>query len=309
MNRTDAVNWKEEVLIEIFESLLGHVPLQRVLVFKGARVLNERLQELGRRSLDIDSSLLQSFVQSTPDRATQQAILESELQLAISRYFQTQSPVKYSLQKIRVRPRPPRPHPRGWDAYDVRISVIDHTRPGVLGLPSITLDIAAPEALSQGSIAPLRLKEATVWAYTLERITGEKLRAFLSSLPAYCTKVDKPGEAVRVKDIFDIARIHRERSLHDHEFWTAVGKEFQLACESRLIDCLGLQSFEEDLATIQSSYENDPTLPESINFDQAWNAIRDVVVFLESIHIVPFKFPIDHYSQSGLHGDFEQVET
>ncbi len=210
MNRAGAVDWKEEVQIEILESLLTHVPLQPVLVFKGAHVLNERLQEPGRRSLDIDSNLLQGFVQSTPDRTTQQAILERELQLAISRYFQSQSPVMYSLQKIHVKPRPSRLHPRGWDAYDVRISIIDHTRSGVLGLPSITLDIAAPEALRQNSIAPLRQNEATVWAYTLERITGEKLRAFLSSLPAYRTKVAKPGEAVRVKDVFDIARIHRK---------------------------------------------------------------------------------------------------
>ncbi|MXY66430.1 MAG: nucleotidyl transferase AbiEii/AbiGii toxin family protein [Gammaproteobacteria bacterium] len=296
MNRADAEDWKEEVLLEIFESLLTHAPLQSVLVFKGAHVLNERLQEPGRRSLDIDSNLLQGFVQSTPDRTTQQEILERELQLAISRYFQSQSPVKYSLQTIHVKPRPPRLHPRGWDSYDVRISIIDHTRPRVLGLPSITLDIAAPEALGQGSIAPLRMNEATVWAYTLERITGEKLRAFLSSLPAYRTKVTKPGEAVRVKDVFDIARIRRVRSLDDHEFWIAAGKEFQVACKSRLIDCLGLQSFEEDLDTTRSSYENDPTLPKSIDFDEAWNAIRDIVVFLESIHVIPFEFPIGQSS-------------
>ena len=293
MNPADADNWKEELLGEIFESLLGHAPLRPILVFKGARVLNERLWELGRRSLDIDSSLLESFVQSTPDRVTQQAILERELRIAISRQFQSQSPVKYSLQTIRVRPRPPRPHPRGWDAYDVRVSISDHARTGVLGLPALRLDIAAPEALREGSIAPLRIGASTVWAYTLERITGEKLRAFLSSLPAYRAKVAKPGEAVRVKDVFDIARILRERPLHDREFWTAAGKEFRLACESRLIDCSGLDSFEEDLATTQSSYENDPTIPKLISFVEAWRSIRDIVVFLESSDVVPFEFPID----------------
>ena len=98
---------------------------------------------------------------------------------------------------------------------------------------------------------------------------------------------------VRVKDVFDIARILRERPLHDREFWTAASEEFRFACESRLIDCSGLDSFEEDLATTQSSYENDPTIPKLISFDEAWRSIRDIVVFLESIHIVPFEFPID----------------
>ena len=87
MNPRDLDDWKEELLFEIFDSLLGHEPLRPVLVFKGARVLNERLGDLGRRSLDIDSNLLQGFVQSTPDRGAQQAKLEYELRLAISRHF------------------------------------------------------------------------------------------------------------------------------------------------------------------------------------------------------------------------------
>ncbi len=292
MNPDEAENWKEELLIEIFLALSKHQPLQTMLVFKGARVLNELLQTVGRRSLDIDSNLLRSFVDSTPDRKQQQANLEKELSIAITRHFEGQSPVKYSLERVSIKPQPPKNHPYGWDAYHVKVSVIDHTRPGVRGLPSLTLDVAAPEALLEDSIAPLRLGSETILAYTLERVAGEKLRAFLSSLPQYREKVKKPGEAVRVKDIFDIARIARQRPLDNNEFWSKAGKEFRLACEFRFIDCLGIDSFEQDLATTQSAYENDPTIPNEISFNDAWQTIREVTAFLEANAIIPFEFPL-----------------
>ena len=291
MNPGDAEDWKEEVLKEIFQSLSGHPPLHSMLVFKGARVLNERLHEAGRRSLDIDSNLSQSFVDSMPERAIRQENLERELQIAISRYFESQSPVRYTLERIRIDPQPPLDHPHGWDGYDVRISISDHTRPHVRGLPSVTLDIAAPEPLREDSIAPLTIGTATVLAYTLERIAGEKLRAFLSSLPQYRAKMKKPGEAVRTKDIFDLARIGRVRPTGNRRFWLKAGDEFRLACSSRFIDCRGLETFEQDLATTQSSYQNDPTIPNEPGFHEAWNTIGQIVAFLEASDLIPFEFP------------------
>ena len=102
MNPLDAEDWKEEALGEILQSLAGHAPLRSMLVFKGARILNERLQELGRRSLDIDSNLLQSFVDTTPERDIRQERLERELRTAISRHLENQSPVRYALTKLRI---------------------------------------------------------------------------------------------------------------------------------------------------------------------------------------------------------------
>ena len=293
MNHEDAQDWIEEILIEIFQSLSEHPPLHSMLVFKGARVLNEHLQEVGRRSLDIDSNMLQSFIESIPDRAIRQESLEKEMGIAISHHFETQSPVKYSLDRIRIVPQPPAEHPRGWDGYDVRLTVVDHTRPAVRGLPALTLDIAAPEELRSDSIVPLRVGTATVLAHTLERIAGEKLRAFLSSLPHYRAKVKKPGEAVRVKDIFDITRISHARPLDDRLFWLEVGAEFKLTCASRFIDCLGLESFEQNLPTTQSSYENDATLPNEIDFNEAWETIQGIVEFLEANDFIPFEFPLE----------------
>jgi len=53
MSPDEADSWKEQLLVEIFHALSEHPPLQSMLVFKGARVLNELLKEAGRRSLDI----------------------------------------------------------------------------------------------------------------------------------------------------------------------------------------------------------------------------------------------------------------
>ena len=264
-----------------------------MLVFKGARVLNERLHELGRRSLDIDSNLVQSFVDAVPEPALRRESLERELRTAMSRHFDAQSPVRYSVERIRIEPQPPADHPRGWDGYDVRISVSDLARRGVRGLPSLTLDIAAPEQLREDSIAPLTIGAATVLAYTLERIAGEKLRAFLSSLPEYRAKMNRRGEIVRAKDVFDLARIVRVRPVTDRQFWLRAGDEFRLACESRFIDCRGIESFEQDLATTESSYRNDATIPDDPGFHEAWPAIGEIVASLEANGIVPFECPVD----------------
>ena len=129
MNPRKAEDWKEEVLGEILQSLARHAPLCSMLVFKGARVLNERLKELGRRSLDIDSNLLQSFVDANPERNVRKDRLEYELRTAISRHFENQSPVKYFLKKLRIDAQPPSDHPHGWDGYDVRV----HCCPNVDG--------------------------------------------------------------------------------------------------------------------------------------------------------------------------------
>ena len=63
---------------------------------------------------------------------------------------------------------------------------------------------------------------------------GEKLRAYLSSLPAYRKKLDRPGEAIRAKDLYDITRIlQREQLPGSTGFWKAALAEFRVCCESR----------------------------------------------------------------------------
>jgi len=131
-----------------------------------------------------------------------------------------------------------------------------------------------------------------VTAYTLPRIAGEKLRAFLTSLPAYRRKLARPGEAVRAKDIYDLACIERERPLSDRTFWNAAGQEFRTASASRFVDCAGQVTFEEDLDVTRATYEADATIPKDISFEAAWAVLRAAVKAMEGLGVIPFAFPL-----------------
>ena len=131
-----------------------------------------------------------------------------------------------------------------------------------------------------------------VRAYTLERIAGEKLRAFLSSLPCYISKIGKRPDTVRVKDIYDLDRIITRHPITDNSFWDIAAEEFYSACKSRFIDCTGLDSFSENLENTKTLYKKDPTLPKNIAFDKAWNNIVQIVDYFEQLNIIPFAFPI-----------------
>lgn len=289
MNQSDAERWKCQVLDEIFVALAAAEPLDEVLVFKGARVLNVRLG-LGRQSLDLDANLSAQFVQKCPDREAQRVFLEEEMTGAIRRHFERQEPVRHELAALKVRTYPPKSHPMGWDAFKVRINVNDLSR-HISNLPALDVDVAAPEELLNTSVATLEVGGHRICAYTLERIVGEKLRAFLSSLPAYRAKVKKPGEAVRARDLYDISRVCNVFGLEQAEFWRLAGEEFRVACRSRYIDCQGLTTFQEQWAVTRQTYEQ-ATIPRDIPFEEAEATLVAVVRFLEMQGFVPFTFPL-----------------
>jgi hypothetical protein len=288
MNPTDAARWKSEVLDEVFAALAASDQLDECLVFKGARVLNARLGG-GRQSLDLDSNLAASFVKKYPEREAQQAFLEEQITRAVRRHFERQAPVRYELTTLTIRTWPPKSHPMGWDAFKVRMNVNELTR-SVKGLPALEIDVATPEELLDTSVSLIEVGGHQVQAYTLERIGGEKLRAFLSSLPTYRKKVKKPGEAVRVKDLYDVARVQRAHPLEQVEFWMTVGEEFHVACRSRFIDCQGLATFQEQWEVTRKTYE--ATIPKDIPFAEAEATLLAVVRFLEAQRILPFAFSL-----------------
>ena len=149
--------------------------------------------------------------------------------------------------------------------------------------------MAAPEELLDTSITEIFVGGHRIHAYSLQRIAGEKLRAFLSSLPTYRAKVKKPGNAVRVRDLYDIAGIRRTRDLIDAEFWLAAGREFQVACQSRYIDCAGLETFQENWEVTRKSYE-EATIPKDIPFAEAEETMKAIVAFFIHREIIPFMF-------------------
>lgn len=292
MNEDSRKAWANEVLALIFEALAAHRNLRGVLVFKGAQVLHRRLGSAYRKSYDIDANLTQDFIARFPDREDQRAAIETEFASAIDRFFEAQPVVRYKLLQVRAKDSPPKGHPRGWHAFEVNLRVEDLSKPGTLGLPALVIDVAAPEPLTAASTETLAVGKSTILAYTLQRIAGEKCRAFLSSLPAYRAKLSKPGDVVRAKDLYDLSRILMERPIADERFWRKAGAEFRLACESRLIDCAGLVTFQEELEVTAATYRDDASIPKDVSFEQAWEALNTVVRFFEREQIIPFTFPI-----------------
>ena len=118
--------------------------MRDTLVFKGALVLNRRLGT-PRVSLDIDANLDAGYASLHPDRAGQKTFLEEHVGRAVSRHFESQDPVRYGLERLRIDLNPKEHHPRGWNAFLITVSLIDHKHVGVRGLPSVTIDVAAPE--------------------------------------------------------------------------------------------------------------------------------------------------------------------
>jgi Nucleotidyl transferase AbiEii toxin, Type IV TA system len=292
MNPVDAERWKSEVLDEVFVAVAAAGELDECFIFKGARVLNVRIG-FGRQSLDLDSNLSPSFVSRFPTQEEQRTFLQEHLERAIRRHFERQDPVHHELMALTVRAYPPRKHPMGWDAFKVKINVNDRRR-AVKGLPPIEIDVAAPERLLDSSVSEIDVGGYRVHAYTLERISGEKLRAFLSSLPAYRIKVRKPGNpvgAVRAKDLYDLARIRRVHDMTELDFWRLVGHEFQVACESRYIDCAGMETFQEEWEVTRATYES-ATIPKDIAFAEAEAVLVEVVNLLVNEQFIPFAFPL-----------------
>ena len=288
MNESKANEWKSAVLDEIFAALAASNPLESALIFKGARILKLHLGS-GRQSLDIDSNINESFLRQFPDREKLRGFLEEQMKNAIHRHFERKNPVRLQLKSLTVKKKPREQHPLGWDAFEVRINVVDQSLP-ISNLPALEIDVAAPEKLLESSVTEIEVRGHRVWAYTIERIAGEKLRAFLSTLPSHRKKSGETARSVRAKDLYDLTRISKVRSLNDTDFWRVVGQEFKIACESRYVDCYGIQTFQEDWGITQQTYEAS-LLPTDISFSEVEFLLKDLTRFFESEGILPFVNP------------------
>jgi hypothetical protein len=285
------------LLDEIFKGLATSPELCEALVFKGARVLNPRLNT-HRQSLDIDSNLTFDFAQRIDDRVRQRTFLEENIGRTLRLYFDRQDPQRFGLKSLEVKLKPRAPHRRDWNAFLVRIRIDDRQMAGVLGLPALEIDIAAPEKLSPTSVAPLVVGTRTVTAYTLERIAGEKHRAFLTSLPAYRHKLNPGSDRVpRVKDLYDIVQIFWHHGAEEQVFWELAAQEFHLACESRFVDCAGLSTFHEGWDMTQSNYEKavrDGGLPNDVGFSDVEAVLAQTVGLFEKHGLIPCSFPLSN---------------
>lgn len=267
MNPQSRDIWKNDILDTVLQALAANDDSRELFVFKGARILAMRLGGSHRRSLDLDAATRAPVTE---------ARLTAVVKAAIHRAFSSANPVRFSIEGIDVRKKPEQEHPRGWDGFEILIRVKDGLNASVKGLPTVKIDIGAPEELRTTSTAPLLWAGHSATAYSLERIAGEKARAFLTSLPAYQKKLGGRPRAIRAKDIFDIHAISVQRPIASRVFWRAAGEEFENACRSRLVDCDDFGTFSEELQLTKHVYTSDPTLANT-PFDVAWSTLASIV--------------------------------
>ena len=282
--------WIDGVLPEVFEAIVAAPKLREAMIFKGARILNVHLKT-NRQSLDIDSNIAPSLQSAFPDIESQAAFLKQHLPLALRRHFEQQNPVRFALVDVQVSKKPATGHPRGWTMLEVRVRLQDNRHPKDRSLPAVVMEVAAPELLGPTAVQTITLFGFPAQVYSLERIAGEKLRAYLTSLPAYRKKMGGGLREFRVKDLHDIARILLERPSSDWPFWSTAANEFRLACQSRLVDCHGLDSFMEDWTMACERYGADDSL-RGVTLADAEKALRIVVGLFDQQKIFPLLFPI-----------------
>ena len=118
MNKENQNRWKNEVLEHILTALAAHTSLNQNIIFKGARILNLRLDNTSRQSLDIDSSLdINCALKKEPNEKIKE-YLHTEIQSALIRFFNKQNPMRYVLTDIKVVMSPRHgEHPFGWSGY------------------------------------------------------------------------------------------------------------------------------------------------------------------------------------------------
>lgn len=91
MNPKQHEEWNNAALREVFIAIASSDRLREVLIFKGARVLNQLLG-IERVSLDLDSNMTADFALEVTDLGAQAQYLETQLRVALEEHFNHQAP-------------------------------------------------------------------------------------------------------------------------------------------------------------------------------------------------------------------------
>ncbi|MGD0781547.1 MAG: hypothetical protein ABSA30_01665, partial [Candidatus Aminicenantales bacterium] len=70
------------------------------------------------------------------------------------------------------------------------------------------------------------------------------------------------------------------------------GREFELACKSRFVDCDGFLSFKQEWKRTEEDYKNSLILPKDIPFKEINKSLVSIIKYWEKIKIIPFSFSI-----------------
>jgi Nucleotidyl transferase AbiEii toxin, Type IV TA system len=274
------------LLDDIYLAFVRSSELGAILIYKGARVLKQMLVT-SRYSEDIDATLSSSFIREYGTISEQKARLVELISSALHNHFEGAESVIYTLVSVDLKVRPGRDVPDEWRTFAVFVHVKDAIANEKL---VAQVDISVGESLSESAVENVSVDEHDVFVYSLHRIAGEKLRAFLSSLPAYRNKIQQQSMARRAKDLFDLTKILAQRPISDDAFWHSAAKEFQLACAFRRVDCKNLGTFMEDWGVTKYEYEQDERLSD-VAFELASNALKEIVSFLLEKEYLPVVNP------------------
>ena len=174
------------LLDEVYRGLISSPELSSILIYKGARVLKQLLLTT-RYSEDIDATLRPEYT-AHKTLEDQKQDLAALLSAALQKHFEGADPVRYTLLQVDLRLRPTRDVPDNWRMFATFIHVRDAMAPAADGLVA-QIDISVGENLSDEAIASITVDHHSIYVYSMSRIAGEKLRAFLSCLPAYRRKL------------------------------------------------------------------------------------------------------------------------
>jgi len=173
----------------------------------------------------------------------------------------------------------------------VKLAIRDNFLAEVRGLPPAEIEIAAPELFGPEAIETCEFLGAPSRVYSLHRIAGEKLRAYLTSPPEYRGKMGGGDREFRVKDLHDLGRILRTKPETDRDFWQKAASEFRLACQSRFVDCQGPKTFYQGWSLARSRYEADMNLAR-VPFAEAETALNAILGVFTAEGVFPLAFPV-----------------
>jgi hypothetical protein len=282
----------------VLRAIAADERLRRSLVLKGAYA-TEALTGIPRSTQDIDLTegtdgepLVAFEVAETARR------LKDLFRVSVGRYCE-ESESDWRVAATSARPRPPRPHPFGWDGHRVNVTLVYRRRPQRL----VAIDLSQGD-LTAGTVKlscdldhltlARRTSRLVLVGYSAEQIIAEKLRAFLQALRPYLEKIGanlRRPRPPRVQDIHDIAALHRARG--SRVSFEELADSFRRKCAAKAVDCLGAGDFLPDPGSLdlyREIYEAESELAR-IPFAEAWSTMMGIVQRITRDFEPPGRFP------------------
>lgn len=288
---------REKAVFVVLRAISGNPFLREMLYLKGAYA-TEGHTGRPRSTQDVDFTVAEMLGTPNPEGERTVKRLFTE---AVENHLELQDR-DWSLYQVSAHKSPSsKRHPRGWDSFEVRITlqVRGRTRHTVkLEITPEDHPIDSVEiSCETGAVAEAESSAAnTVKTYTAAEIVAEKLRAFLQSLPPYRKKMGGGERTPRVRDIRDIAVL--VEMLGDQLDIESVARKFQRRCASRLVDCCSVDDYSpkpDSIEIYRQNYEADDELA-TIRFNVAWKTMMELVSRIENEFGLPGAFPLDEVS-------------